>query len=248
MFSQTVLFLCLFLSIHFVLVRGEAGPCRFDTNFCSCKLGSASQGTCWDRIDGTPSSGGTTTYCRDEIDKAAARPIIELGSWSIGLSRRGLLENECKDLKWWHNGELVGEYGDSPAITAANVAREMQIRGMHTALELRRGDLLAFRLRNASYYCFTRTSTIRVNGQDLTLTDSSVSIMFARQHTENWFAPSFAPAVGQSEEIAGPADFVPLRTQLFSNGNPIVPGTDYWQLPDGTRDHERGNFYFRVQL
>lgn len=34
----------------------EFGPCRFDSNACSCKLGKENQGVCWDRIPGDPSN------------------------------------------------------------------------------------------------------------------------------------------------------------------------------------------------
>lgn len=35
-------------------VVGETAPCRYEDTLCSCKLGEANQGTCWDALAGAP--------------------------------------------------------------------------------------------------------------------------------------------------------------------------------------------------
>lgn len=191
---------------------------------------------------------GSQLYCRDEEIQNAGLPYIKLGSWTIGISRKALLENECKDLNWWLNGELMGEYGETPRINRFNVDSELQRRGTHTAIELKRGDLLSFRFRDASYHCFTHVSDIQVDGQLLRIGDTGLSITFARQFSQDWNEPSFTPNFANDEDLALPTDFLPLRTNFFSDGSTINAGWDYWTQPDGTRDHEKGNFYYRVQL
>lgn len=35
-------------------VVGEIAPCKYEDAVCSCKLGEANQGTCWDKLSGVP--------------------------------------------------------------------------------------------------------------------------------------------------------------------------------------------------
>ncbi|KAI0562470.1 hypothetical protein FGB62_59g025 [Gracilaria domingensis] len=191
---------------------------------------------------------GGTAYCRDVTVQGAGNPEIRLGSLRIGISRRALERGECKELSWWQNGVLMGEYGVTPRINRFNLESELERRGTHTNVELRRGDLLAFRFADASYHCFTHMLNVQVDGDYRSLGHSSMSVRFARQYSRDWYDPLYTPTLSEDEDAAAPSDFLPLRTNFFSNGGLILSGWDYWREPDGTRDHMKGNFYYRVQL
>lgn len=197
-------------------------------------------------LTGINSDGSAT--CREETGKSAGAPVVELGNTTISTSRRGLLNNACSEIAWWYNGDLMGLYGTDPVITEANVEEEMAIRSTLTLLEFQPGDLLAFRYRNASYQCFSSFLRLNVNGVIMDTGSAGVTALFSRQHSNNWFSPSFNPIVTLNESEANPADFVPIRTQFLSTGLSMVPGVDYWQPPDGTEDHKISNFYFRVGI
>ncbi|KAI0561324.1 hypothetical protein FGB62_87g047 [Gracilaria domingensis] len=199
-----------------------------------------------------------TYLCRNDTILVAEPPILRLGSVDIGLSRKGMLSNKCNELVLWYNGDLVVNYGgkENPMITCANADEEIKRRSNHTAVELQRGDLIAFRFKHASYHCFTSIAKFRINGRYLTSMDDSVVVRYARQHSTNWFSPNFTPVYPENDmnlenvtEATEPSSiFIPLRRKFFSSNETIVPGEDYWHPPDGSRDHAVGNFYFRIQL
>lgn len=281
--------MCVRLAVAVVLVAipvlgGEQGPCRYEGDECSCKLGQENQGICWDRTSGTPSAGicesrycragwtcscagrthvcklknrpvnvvdrkfeNETAECHEELLLKPVPPFLKLGSWSPSLSREGLLANDCRELAWWHNGVLMGHYGVEPEINGANVDAQLERRTNHTLLELKKGDLIAFRFRHGSYHCYNGISNLNVNGTTTTSADPWIETMFARGHSDNWFTPDFDPVVKTDEATAAITDFVPLRTTMLS-GDPDPAGEDNWQEPDGSQDHKTSNFYFRMQL
>lgn len=198
-------------------------------------------------VDGSI-GGSPNTACHEETHKVAGKGILELGSWTPRISRSGLLANACTRIAWWLNGDLMGNYGDDPVIDATNVDSEVLRRADHTLYELKSGDLIAFRYKTASYYCFNSQVILNVNGTVLDSATGAMSITFARQHTPDWFMPSFTPVFSPSESGATPTDFSPLRTNFLSSGLPITPGVDHWEAPDGSRDHALSNFYYRIQI
>lgn len=192
-----------------------------------------------------------TAACHEEVlpKPSSSEPLL-LGSWNAEFSRKGMLENKCNQISWFHNGEEMGVYGLDPVITAANVDAELARRSEHTQFEFRPGDLIAFRFKDASYYCYNHRSMFRVNGTMIETGTSGTQTWFAKAFSPNWFSPSFVPTYASAEDGAGIHDFIPLRTSTRnSNGTvPIVPGTDMWEPDDGSLDHQTSNFYFRIQL
>lgn len=49
-------FIALVLAVTaiFSVSGGETGLCRYDIESCSCRIGEAGQGICWDAVDGKP--------------------------------------------------------------------------------------------------------------------------------------------------------------------------------------------------
>lgn len=188
-----------------------------------------------------------TAECHEELIMKPIPPFLKLGFWSPRLSHKGLLANACREIAWWYNGVLMGEYKKEPEITGANVDAQMERRTNHTLLELQKGDLLAFRFRNGSYHCYNHLSNLEVNGTITSSTDPWVETLFSRGHTDNWFMPDFVPVVKPDEISAAITDFTPLRPAMTS-GYPDAPGDDNWQVPDGSEDHKVSNFYFRISL
>lgn len=198
------------------------------------------------------------TYCNNMTSEIAEPPVLRLGSLEIGLSRKGMVSNACNELVWFYNGEFMVNYGDesNPEINCANVDYEIDRRANHTSIELKRGDLIAFRFKHASYHCFTSIAKFQVNGKRLSSMHKDVVIRYATKHTPGWHHPSFKPMYPKNnesvynvtEETEEPGVFVPLRREFLETGENIIPGKDYWHPPDGGRDHKLGNFYFRIQL
>jgi hypothetical protein len=137
------------LALSFVLmtaVDAEVGACRFDTDRCSCKVGDANKGVCWDGVNGAPGQckrrfcsrgwtcacGGRTHVCyRTDRQAFTVAPAnkgkvtapctastvqvssgreISLGTFRNHISPKGAAANECLEVAWWHNGELMGNY------------------------------------------------------------------------------------------------------------------------------------------
>lgn len=192
-----------------------------------------------------------TAACHEEVlPRPSSKELLQLGSWRAEFSRKGMLANACNQISWYHNGEEMGNYGLDPVITTANVDTELARRSEHTKLELKPGDLIAFRFKNASYYCYNHRSMFRVNGTVIDTSTSGTQTWFAKTFSPNWFSPSFAPTSASDETSAGLKDFIPLRTATRNSDGTvaIVPGTDLWEPDDGSLDHQTSNFYFRIQL
>lgn len=188
-----------------------------------------------------------TSECHEDLVLKPLPPFLKLGTWDPSFSRKGMLENACREVAWWYNGLLMGLYEKEPEITAANIDAQIKRRTNHTLLELKKGDVLAFRFKNASYHCYNHLSSLNVNGTTTSTTDPWVETLFSRGHTDNWFLPTFNPTVKSDESTAAITDFTPLRPTLLS-GDPDVPGVDNWKAPDGSEDHKISNFYFRISL
>lgn len=268
-------------------ILGDSGSCRYDVDRCSCKIGEANQGVCWDRdpfftglcnrrfcrSGWTCSCHSRTHLCfrdyrsvssvsSEDVDKTQAPCVtksisvvsgqdIELGSLRIHLSRAGVLANDCSQMAWWHNGELMGSRGVLDDMSTDNVDDELTARETHSMLELRHGDLIAFRFRDSSYYCYKNLVEFMVNGTTITSVNSNVTTHYARKYSKDWYLPTskFAERVGIDESEMDLTKFIPARTTKLSSNTALVPGEDYWMpTDDSDPDNKRSDWYFRVQL
>lgn len=71
------------MSLLCFVVAGETGPCRYEDTVCSCKLGLAGQGRCWDRISSKPGFcrqrpclQGWTCTCTGRTHLCARAPLL----------------------------------------------------------------------------------------------------------------------------------------------------------------------------
>lgn len=190
-----------------------------------------------------------TAECSEEIGLRPSVGIeLQLGTFGLGISRKGLLANACNQISWYYNGEKQGEYGNTPVIDSGNLEAEYARRSSHTLYEFKSGDLIAFRFKNASYYCFTHYAEFDVNGTIVDRSSSGDPIWFANAHSENWFTNDFVPTYGVREGDGPVTNFVPLRSTMLGSGRAIGKGEDLWQGDDGSADHQTSNWYFRIQL
>lgn len=282
--------LTVFMMAYSMVVRrveADSGSCRYDSDWCSCRIGDMNQGVCWDvhptlenvcvkrychpgwtcscasrthlcnvRTHAThklinPSTDSTLSQasCTSSISlPTASSPNISLGSIQFHLSRPGISSDSCSQFAWWHNGELLGNYGK----IENGIDLETSKRQKHSMIELKKGDLLAFRFIDASYYCYKHFTEFIINGTSLNSNAQSVNTMYAREYSADWYLPHYELNVantGLDESETDFTKFLPLRTHLLTSGIRIVAGEDYWQVRDDTDDdHKRGDFYFRIQL
>lgn len=269
-------------------VAGDLGPCRFDPDRCSCKIGPENQGICWDKIVGQPgmctrrfckagwtcACGGRTHVCYlapknvnvvnnlpDVAQATAACQTassslvnsreISLGTFKIHISKNGVLADDCTQIAWWHNGILLGNHKLVPSMSALVVDTEHSKREDHSLLELRPGDLLAFRFKEASYYCYKHFSEMLVNGTEISTNTGVTTTHYSREYSQDWFLPSFTLTEANTAADESETDlkkFLPLRKTKFS-GSPISNGTDHWEPRDDTNaDNKRSNWYYRIQI
>lgn len=178
----------------------------------------------------------------------SSRRLI-LGAFNISISEKGVAANACNELAWWHNGELMGNHKPVSDMTSNMVEAELSVRKNHLLLELRPGDLLSFRFRAGSYYCFKNYAEFSVNGTSLNLFSKGVSIRYARRFTEKWFDPQYEPQLGSGEDEPDLTYWIPLRSAMLESPHPIVPGEDLFQeLRPDSLDHKQSNWYFRIQI
>lgn len=272
-----------------VFVAGDVGPCRFDPDRCSCKIGEANQGICWDKITGQPgrctrrfcnagwtcACGGRTHVCylgdknvnvlknvADASESTAdceTAPVslvdsreISLGTFKIHISREGILANDCTQIAWWHNGVLLGNHRLFGSMSSSVADAEQSKRENHSLLELRPGDLLAFRFKEGSYYCYKHLAEMVVNGVEITTNTGVTTTHYAREYSPEWFLPSYQLTEANTAADETEPDlkkFLPLRKTKLTDGTSIANGTNYWQPRDDTdADNKRSNWYYRIQL
>ncbi len=280
---------CAALSLATFVAAGDAGPCRYEDAYCSCKLGAPDQGRCWDRIAGSlgfcrqrPCARGWTCACAgrshlcarapqsvntveadverlpeapctQQVVYQVTKPTLRLGSFLPALSASGMARDECSQFTWWHNGLLRGDWGLVGGVMDENkTATALSERGVHTLLELRPGDLLAFQFTHASYYCYKSFSAIMVNGLNITTDMPGVATHYARQATPNWFGPAYV--IDESNTAADESDtdltkWLKPRTKMLVDNATIVPGRDQWQRDLGGSDDTRtADWFWRVQI
>lgn len=189
---------------------------------------------------------GSSTTCHEEFKSSADHPNITLGVFKPSYSRKGLEAKKCNKLAWWLNGELMGNYGEETA--DLDVDEILQQRAVNTLLELRRGDLIAFRFKASSYHCYNSYSTFIVNETSIDTKTSGVTTHFSRGFVPDWFTKDGKVTFASEEKNASITDFVPLRTNALLDNATIVFGDDSWARPGGSPDDAISNFYFRIQL
>lgn len=177
---------------------------------------------------------------------------IALGSLKIHISRPGVLANDCVQFAWWHNGELVGNHGVVSDMSSETVDNELSLREDHSMLELRPGDLIAFRFRDSSYYCYKHLIECTINGTVISSVNSQVTTHYARNYSRDWYLPSTeltSENTGVDESETDLTKFIPLRTTKLTSNTAIIPGEDYWTpIDDSDPDSKRSDWYFRIQL
>lgn len=192
-------------------------------------------------------TGPDTATCSEIKADRVSGPVMELGEWLISISRAGFDAGECSQVSVYHNGVELNVFGNDPAITPANADDEYAKRSIHDHLELQTGDVLAFRFKQSSYYCYNGLSDFVVNGNPLASTNNSVTTHYSLKYTAGWNLPSFVPTYVTQETGSNPGDFIPLRTNMIA-GSIIVPGSDLWAADNGSPDTHRSNYYFRIVL
>jgi hypothetical protein len=146
--------------------------------------------------------------------------------------------------------ELMGNYKPVPGgVTSASVAGVLSQRSDHSLLELRPGDLIAFRHREGSYYCYNHLSRFLVNGTVVDTTNTGIDVRYSRMFTDNWYDKTYKPVQGVGEVEEDLTKWLPQRTKMLVSGETITPGADMFQTIDmSSADHKRSNWYWRIQI
>lgn len=194
----------------------------------------------------------STAACKTSQAALVSGRDISLGTFKIHMSRKGMLANECGKLAWWLNGFLYGNRGSEPNVSEATVDVSVKDREEHALLELRRGDLLAFRFKESSYYCYKHLSEMLVNGTDISTASEGVSTRYSREYSSDWFLPSYVLDESNTADDETDLDlskFLLPREKMLGSDTEIVPGVDYFEpRDDSDPDHKRSNFYWRIQI
>lgn len=68
------------------------------------------------------SGANTEARCHSKQVSVATKSGLQLGGWTINLSKKGLAENACNKFEWWLNGYSMAKYeNNAPFITTANI-------------------------------------------------------------------------------------------------------------------------------
>lgn len=156
----------------------------------------------------------------------------------------------------------MGNYKPPSSMSPGTLAAELATLEDHSLLELRPGDLVAFRFKDATYHCYRHLTTFTIDGTIVESKAPGFETRFARSYSDGWETKEFIPILAEKETEANLAAFVPLRTrQLPKNVNDttegavISPGADMWKAPSNVatgevydQNHKVSNFYFRIQI
>lgn len=168
----------------------------------------------------------------------------------------------CTYVAWFLNGNLMGNYKPPASVTSSSLSTELAIRQDHSLLELRPGDLVAFRFKDTSYHCYRHFTAFSIDGKFVDSAAAGFETRFAREHTAGWEKPSFSPVLDDNERSDNLASFTPLRKNQLPKteegsevGPAITPGADMWKPPANVaageeydQNHKLSNFYFRIQI
>lgn len=165
-------------------------------------------------------------------------------------------------MAWFLNGKLMGNYKPASSMSSGQLSSELATRQAHSLLELRPGDLVAFRFKDTSYHCYRHLTEFTIDGTAVDSTAPGFETRFAREHTDGWETKEFQPVLEEEERPDNLASFLPLRkTQLpklengTETGDVITPGADMWKPPANVaagepydQNHKLSNYYFRIQI
>lgn len=200
--------------------------------------------------------------CTRSARAAATNTDLILGTIRFQYSTPGTLANKCTYVAWFLNGKLMGNYKPLSSMSSDQLSSELARRQAHSLLELRPGDLVAFRFKDTSYHCYRHLTEFTIDGVAVDSTAPGFETRFAREHTPGWETKEFQPILEEEERADNLASFLPLRkTQLpkLENGTEvgavITPGADMWKPPSNVaagepydQNHKLSNFYFRIQI
>lgn len=196
----------------------------------------------------------TTKYaqCKTRVVYGAAKPVLKLGAILISISRKGSLADSCNQIAVFHNGHLIANFGKAgPKKLLAESEAVLRRREYYDKLELRPGDLIAFRFFDASYYCFMHYFRAVVDGTLISNLTPGVSLMYARKASDGWYRPEYdmANRMGTSESEKDLTKWIPLRLKTLTSGKSIQPNADYWAPADQSNaDNRIQNYYYRMTL
>lgn len=210
---------------------------------------------------GTISAGQSTAQCEKEERQVVLKPILKLGFLTISLSFKGILKNDCNRFKWFLNGETMGTYPSEPGMNAISAIKARKERQYHKMLELKEGDVIAFRFIQASYYCFSGSVYILHNG---TVSDFRPGEANARRfeayYSDHQISGWKSRDLELEDENTAPDEtsaaskgrntFILFRSKKLSQSHSIITGLDdLWEPRDNTNpDNRRSNWYFRMKI
>lgn len=121
---------------------GETGLCRYDSERCSCRIGDAGQGVCWDAVDGKPglckrrscasgwtcSCGGRTHTCYRSSQQAFSVSDADKALDEATCSKKAVQAASAPEIELGTFKPYI-----SPKGTAANVSvhDSMSARAVH---------------------------------------------------------------------------------------------------------------------
>ena len=211
-------------------------------------------------MTGPPMTGAPTASEIVPCQKTSRRIVrslqIALGFISFGVSYQGFMANDCTRFAWFLNGKQFMAMDDSMVVTSSTARTAHRDAVYHDKLELKPGDVIAFRFKQASYYCFTNTVLMYVNGTYAYGFPSDrvkFEAYYNREPVQGWNSKDLVigPDMSKPDEMyAGPTDWIPWRVKkLAPPQDAIADRASLWNpRNDNNLDDRRGNWYFRLRI
>lgn len=181
----------------------------------------------------------------------AERPVLMLGSMLLALSPSGISADACSQIAVFHNGRLIANFGRDPNTARSRPSLLQRQRAFHDRLELRAGDVLAWRFVDASYYCFLHRVALRVNSFALSETSPGGYLLYARAASPGWFSRNIdlTGRIANSEKDRDLTKWLRPRSRMLATPRRVTPGVDFWSPPDQSNpDNRISNYYWRFQI
>ncbi len=198
-----------------------------------------------------PREKAKSSSCRTRTIYAPSAPVLKLGSVTISVSARGSLADACNEVALFHNGNLIANFPKEPTLVKSQPAQVLQRREYYDKLELRPGDVIAFRFHAASYYCFRHHVSFVVNDKTITTDTPGVNMLYSRKASEGWFLKDYdmRGRIADSESDPDLKKWLRPRTKLLTSSTIIIPNADYWEAPDQSNtDNRISNYYWRISI
>lgn len=189
--------------------------------------------------------------CRTRTIYAASAPVLELGSVTISVSTVGSRADACNEVALFHNGNLIANFPKEPSLVETEPVNVLKRREYYDKLELRPGDLVAFRFYSASYYCFRHHVSFVVNGKTITTDSPGVTMLYARKASDGWYLNDYdmRGRIANSESDPDLTKWLRPREKTITSGAIIIPNVDYWDTPDQSNPDRRiSNYYWRISI